>query len=249
MKNKISLLLLLGTLSLIRPLQADTVVVAEATGTVEVYLASGTQVSSTYVSPMTGLAVGNSIAVRWGAFLGGFTPTISNPSAWFSSANFVGVNGFLNVGGSSAGRLSASITAGDANAISSYVLGDTGVAGTGLSQTLAAGSQLYAIIWNAPFVSASSGGNTFYPSSSSLQAAVLTNPNWIMPVTQGSTTVATNFSLSTGTTAIVGALDLANKGVTLAVIPEPSSMSLVVMGLIGSVAFRRKLLAKSEKRD
>ena len=114
MKNKISLLLLLSTLSLIRPLLADTVVVAEATGTVEVYLASGTQISSTYVSPMTGLAVGNSIAVRWGAFLGGFTPTISNPSAWFSSANFVGVNGFLNVGGTSAGRLSASIIAGDA---------------------------------------------------------------------------------------------------------------------------------------
>ena len=217
---------------------ASTVVISEANGTVEVYLQNNNQIASTYTSPMTSTTVGNNIALRWGTFTGGFTPTTANASSWFS--NFVGVNGYVTVGGTSLGKLSASITGGDLQAISSPVNGNSGV---GTSATLPQNAQLYAIIWNAAYVANGSGGNTFYPTtdgSNGLQAAVLTNASWIMPLTGGTDPTATNYSLSAGTSAVIGALDLINKGVTLAVIPEPSSLSLVGVGLFGLLAAKRK---------
>lgn len=219
---------------------ATTVVLSEVAGAVEVYLSNGTQISTTYVSPMVSTVVGNNIALRFGTFTGGFTPTVLNSSSWFS--NFVGVNGYVTMlnASSNAGKLSASITGGDAQAISSPVNGNTGV---GTSSTLAQNAQLYAIIWNAPYVANGSGGNTFYPTangSNGLQAAVLTNASWIMPLTSGTDPSSTPYSLSTGTTAVIGALDQINKGVTLAVIPEPSSLSLVCVGLFGLLEAKRK---------
>ena len=217
-------------------LRADTVAISESVAnTVEVYLSTGVQISSAYVSPLTTQAVGNNLALRWGTFTGSFLPTLENSANWF--ANFVGVNGYVGLGSSGAGKMSGSMTGGDGNIISAasgngVVTSNSGVSATG---TIAAGSKLYAIIWNAPYVSNSNGGNTFYPTSdgtNGLQAAVLGNANWIMPTVTGLGTTATAFSLTTGTSAIIGALDLANKGVTLAVIPEPSSFSLVGLGML-----------------
>lgn len=226
---------------------ATTVALSEVAGTVEVYLANSTQITSSYVVPSTSLAIGNNMAMRFGTFTGGFTPTVANVSSWFN--NFVGVNGFLVVGGGTAGRLSASITAGDLQAINAPVSSNTGVGADG-SRSIAQNAQMYAVIWNSAFVSNTSGGNSFNPAATGLQAAVLTNSSWIMPLSQSLDLSTVTFTLSAGTTALtgLGSVDLANKGITMAVIPEPSSMSLMVMGLASALAFRRKALAKRENR-
>ena len=226
---------------------ASTITLSEVAGTVEIYLANGTQLSSTYVSPTAGIAIGNNSAVRFGTFTGGFSPTTANSANWFS--NFVGVNGFLGVlnATTGAGRLSDTIAAGDGNAISNAVQGNSGVNPssqlTGLP-VLPQGSQLYAIFWNAPWVTNGSGGSaagsTFYPGTASngAQAAILTNTSWIMPFTSGPDSSTTAYTLSSGTTALVGSFDLTNKGITMALIPEPSSASLLALGVAGLVALR-----------
>jgi len=218
---------------------ATTVALSEVTGTVEVYSSNGTQITGTYVVPSTSLAIGNNMAMRFGSFTGGFAPTISNASSWFS--NFVGVNGFVAVGGSSAGRLSASITAGDLQAINAPVSSNTGVGADG-SKSIAQNAQMYAVIWNSAFVSNTSGGNTFNPTASGLQAVVVTNPGWIMPLSASLDLGATTFTLSSGTVAVsgLGSVDLVNKGLTMAVIPEPSSMSLLLLGLTSALAHRKR---------
>lgn len=223
-------------------LHATTVVLSESNGTVEVYLKNGTLISANTVSPMVNTVVGNNIAFRFGTFLGGYTPTTDNSSTWFNSANFAGVNGFVTVGGSSLGRLSGSITAGNSQAISSPVAGDSGI--TTNSVSIAQNAQLYAIVWNAPYVANGSGGNTFYPTTSlnynGLQAAILTNPNWIMPLSSGTDLTQLTYSLSAGTTAVIGALDLVNKGITLETIPEPSSITLLGLSGIALVLIRAR---------
>jgi len=249
MKNKILKTAVAACLVILQgafKIDASTVTLSEAAGTVELYLSNGTQVSTTYISPSTSLAVNNYTAVRFGTFNGGFLPTLNNSANWFS--NFTGSNGYLYTAGSgaNAGKLSDSISGGDFNGITSYVLGNSGVQTTTATQTLAAGSQLYAIFWNAPYVSNTGGvGNTFYPltSSNGAQAAILTNTSWIMPTTSGVGTDITTYGLSTGTTALVGSLDLANKGITLAslaVVPEPSVASLLALGTVGLVALRAR---------
>jgi len=235
-----SLMMLLASFKV----DASTITLNELAGTVELYLSNGTQISTTYVSPSTSLAMGSYGGVRFGTFINGFAPTVNNSASWFS--NFTGVNGYLGLlnQGSNAGRLADSITGGDANAITNYVTGNSGVDTVG-TKTLAAGSQLYAIFWNAPYVSNASGGSTFYPlkHSNGAQAAILTNTSWIMPTTSGVGTDVTAYTLSTGTTALVGSLDLANKGITLAslaVVPEPSVASLLALGTVGLVALRAR---------
>ena len=247
MKNNLIKITIVSSLIMLQTtfkIDASTITLNELAGTVELYLANGTQVTTTYVSPSTALAIGNYAAVRFGTFTGGFAPTLANSASWFS--NFSGVHGYLGLQNavSNDGRLADSITAGNANAITNYVLGNSGVDLTG-TKTLAATSQLYAIIWNAPYATNTGGvGNIFYPGnlpgavSNGVQAAILTNTSWIMPATSGSGTDITAFTLSAGTTAVIGALDLTNKGITMALIPEPSSASLLALGMAGLVALR-----------
>jgi hypothetical protein len=246
MKNNLIKITIVASLMMLQTtfkIDASTITLNELAGTVELYLANGTQVTTTYVSPSTGSAIGNYAGVRFGTFTGGFAPTLANSASWFS--NFSGINGYLGLKGAglNEGRLADSITAGNLNAITSYVTGNSGVDLVG-TKTLAANSQLYAIIWNAPYVSNNSGGSTFYPGnlpgavSNGVQAAILTNTSWIMPTTSGSGTDVTAFTLSAGTTALIGALDLPNKGITMVLIPEPSSASLLALGMAGLVALR-----------
>lgn len=218
---------------------ATTIVLSENTGTVEVYLADGSQISTTTTSAL-GSALGNTMAIRFGTFINGFTPTVSNASSWFS--NFIGVNGYVGLlnASSNAGRLSGSITAGNSNTISSPVTSDSGVGSNGSSSILQ-NSLLYAVLWNTPFVSNGSGGNTFYPTDPDLQAAVIGNAAWVMPATSGVDTTIVTYTLSSGTgsTALVGSIDNATKGITLSLVPEPSTGALMMVGAVGLVALRR----------
>jgi hypothetical protein len=218
---------------------ASLVGILEGSGTVEVYSSTGSQITNTYVVPSTSLAIGNSMAMRFGTFTGSFTPTVSNADSWFS--NFVGVNGFVGVGGSSLGKLSASITAGDLQAINAPVSSNSGVGVDG-TKSIAQNARMYAVIWNSAFVSNSSGGNTFNPTASGLQAVVVTNPGWIMPLSSSLGLDQTFFTLSSGTVALtgLGSVDLVNKGLTMAVIPEPTVISLLLLGLAPVLALRKR---------
>ena len=100
--------------------------------------------------------------------------------------------------------------------------------------------------------------------ASATQAAIFTNPRWVI-VSASATDLVPNYFDFTGsfqgydgggaeinrltgtTTTLIGVLSGSN--VSMAVIPEPSSMSLMVMGLASVLAFRRKTLAKQEKCD
>jgi len=183
----------------------------------------------------------NNMAFRIGTFTGGFNPTISNYTSWFS--NFVGVNGFVAVGGTSAGRLSASITAGDGNLINAPVTANVGVGANG-SAGINQNALLYAIVWNTKYtangsIPNSGGGNSFDPTNSTLQAAILQNSSWTMPFSQSLDLSTLAYSLSSGTTALVGSVDLVNKGITLQAVPEPSTGALMMIGAVGLVALRR----------
>jgi hypothetical protein len=226
-------------------LLATTVAISESSGTVEIYLASGTQVTAAYVLPGTSTAIGNNMAFRFGTFTGNFTPTTNNVANWFS--NFVGVNGYVAVGSTSSGRLTASITAGDLQVINAPVSSNTGVGADG-SKSIAKDAQMYAIVWNAAYTSNGSGGNVFNPAATGLQAGIFTNPGWLMPTSGSLDPSSTTFSLSSGTVALsgLGSVDLANKGLTMALIPEPSVFSLVVASgsILMALRVRRGVKAK-----
>jgi len=75
-----------------------------------------------------------------------------------------------------------------------------------------------------------------------LQAVVVTNPGWIMPSSASLDLTAFNYALSSGTVALsgLGSVDLVNKGLTMAVIPEPSTLTLFLLGLSSVFAVRRR---------
>lgn len=108
------------------------------------------------------------------------------------------------------------------------------------------GKQLFYVVGNASTVSAST------------QMGVFTKSTWIIPVNPTGptpTTYTTDINQVTNdASSILFGSFLANGGSygadaykLAAVIPEPSSMSLLVMGLASALAFRRKALVKREK--
>lgn len=77
--------------------------------------------------------------------------------------------------------------------------------------------------------------------SSSIAQAILTDTSWIMPLLDFSLTI-NNFQLTGSTVARVGSYNYngGNQIITLASIPEPSSLSLMAAGAFGLWIARRK---------
>jgi hypothetical protein len=172
-----------------------------------------------------------------GYFTGSFSPTAGNISSWFN--NFVGIDaGALKQGGS----LGYYIFGDDPDASVSLPLG-LNQAGEQYFSLTPIGTRLSVIGVNKASSSLSISGAT--------AGFVLTDTSWIIP-TITTSNVSSDFSLgfSSNTSATVGVL--AGSGpssYTITMIPEPSSLSLMVMGLASVLAFRRKTLAKREKCD
>lgn len=194
-------------------------------------LPQNTRATSFTLSDFNGtvsLSVGTQVTtvneLMFGFFAPSFTPSVVNFNQWLS--NFTGVSGYFNGTGP---ELSASIDIG----------GNT---------VYPVGQQLSVIVYN---ILNSNEANK----ASATEAAIFTNPRWVISSAlstdlttyyfdltgshQGYDNLGAEINRATGTTsALVGIFS--GSSATMAVIPEPSSMSLLIMGLASALAFRRK---------
>jgi hypothetical protein len=154
--------------------------------------------------------------IQFGFFASGFNPTGANFGSW--GANFTGVSGYYD---GSSPEWSAGIDLGD-NVL--YPI----------SRQLAVIA--YNILDNANVATAT-------------QAAIFTNPAWVITSSSGSDPTQFYFDLSgktapsavSGTTsALFGSIVGGN--VQMALIPEPSSLSLLGVGLVTFLARNRRKL-------
>jgi hypothetical protein len=152
--------------------------------------------------------------IKFGFFASGFTPTGVNFGSW--SANFTGVSGYYD---GSSPEWSAGIN-----------LGDNSLYPVNTQLAVIA----YNILDNANVASAT-------------QAAIFTNPAWVISSASGSDPTQFYFDLTgkTSPTAVPGTTtalfgSIAGTNVQMAVIPEPSSLSLVGVGLLAFLARNRR---------
>ena len=196
------------------------------------------------VQDSVGTALNINLAAKAGYWRNGFAPTLNNITSW--DENFIAVNGSW---ASTTKKFSVAFTMND-----NQIVGGTQSAASATGTTLAANTQLYLIGSNSAY---NSGANTtlatfesYIGASSSSQVFILSDSSWIMRAgtatsdptpytlaftsgtqlaTFGGTTFGKDFSFNAGTG--LGTLQL---------IPEPSSASLLALGVAGLVALRAR---------
>ena len=195
----------------------------------------GVQLSNTAVSK-----------VALGYFADGFSATAANYSSWLS--NFKGVTGYHNVLSASQpignNIISASVSIltetgpgydpdeGNFNYIGRIASSQAGsVIGFSANEVIAENKQFSLIVWNSDVI------------SSATQAGVYTGSSWFISPTYLDNESSASFNLQFGAsvlTSVVGSSDYTTNArfVQLAAIPEPSSASLLALGVAGLVALR-----------
>jgi hypothetical protein len=186
---------------------------------------------------------------KLGFFASGFTPTQSNLTNW--EENFVSYNGGWV---RSSGTFNFGATLGDsASSTNPLTFGSTGYIGggtstgvTGFGAAWPVTKQLALLVANIAINTSSNtnaGTNVNYllPTENT-QFALVTDPGWILPATGISSLGTTDvvYAFSSNTTASFGTLSF-NSGLntgSLTLIPEPSSASLLALGVAGLVALR-----------
>ncbi|NBU72722.1 MAG: hypothetical protein EBS53_14985 [Bacteroidetes bacterium] len=208
-------------------------------------------VSQTNISLFSapGVAVSVNTAAKFGYFLGGFTPTLNNITSW--DENFRGFNGFWQ---SSTKRFSVSMALGDNN-----VGGGTQTGVTGFGVTNAVGSQLYLIGSTTAYNSSTHTNSTlnadYVGATTSTPVFILTDTSWIMPTTTALDTSTTTFGFTANTgLAVFGGVAMGNSfsfnpatqtgSLTMTTIPEPSSISLSILGLVSALIASRRNVSK-----
>lgn len=112
---------------------------------------------------------------------------------------------------------------------------------------ISAGSQLSLAIYRVALQTV--GGNALSGNySSSATMAVLTDLAWVVPAFANNANPVP-FTFTSNTSALVGSYSFNGGNEIVTLIPEPSSMSLMVIGLASVLAFRRKTLVKRGKCD
>lgn len=179
----------------------------------------------------TGTQVTTINEMMFGFFTGGFTPTTNNFAQWLP--NFRGVSGYADT---ASPEWSAAI---DISDNTSYPIN----------------TQLHVIVYN---ILESNEANK----ASATQAAIFTNPRWTIISASATDLVPNYFDFSgsfqgydnssaeinrlTGSVSMVVG-GLSGSTISMAVIPEPSTMSLALMGISIFAAFRRKILSNRQR--
>lgn len=183
------------------------------------------------LSTSTGTQVTTINEMMFGFFTGGFTPTTNNFAQWLP--NFTGVSGYADAGSP---EWSAAIDIPD-------------------NTSYPVNTQLHVIVYN---ILETNQANK----ASATQAAIFTNPRWTIISASATDLVPNYFDFSgsfqgynnsgaeinrlTGSVSMVVG-GLSGSTISMAVIPEPSTLSLAVMGMSFFAAIRRKILANSQR--
>ena len=200
--------------------------------------ATGFDVKTAPISPsLVGTSVTYNLGAKFGYFASGFTATSSNLNQW--DENFISMNGQWTA---SSKRFQISLNAGNSNIGTGSQTGSTGY---GVVTPL--DTPLFLLVSNVAYSSApntSSAANVDYLlpqagiAAGTIQYALLTDSTWKM-ITASATDLTTTTLGFTANTAISGGFgSYSSSAITL--IPEPSSASLLALGMAGLVALRAR---------
>jgi len=191
------------------------------------------------VKNSTGVSISTNLGAKFGYFTSGFTATSVNLAQW--DENFISMNGQWSA---SSKRFQISLVAGDGN-----VGGGTQTGSTFYGVSIPVNTPLYLLVSNSAYSSAantnaSSNADYLLPqagiTAGTTQYALLTDSTWKMisasALDTGTTTLG--FTANTGISGGFGSYNTATSAITLNAIPEPSSASLLALGVAGLVALR-----------
>ena len=193
------------------------------------------------VKSSTGVSIGTNLGAKFGYFASGFTATSANLAQW--DENFISMNGRWTA---STKTFGISLNAGDGNIGSGTQSGSTAI-----NVAIPINTQLFLLVSNVLYSSTpntSSVANADYLlpqagiTAKTTEYALLTDSSWKMIPTTA-TGLATTTVGFTGNTAISGGFGLYSSAapvITLNAIPEPSSASLLALGVAGLVALRAR---------
>jgi len=193
------------------------------------------------VKSAAGVSVSTNLGAKFGYFASGFTATSANLAQW--DENFISMNGQWTA---SSKRFQISLVAGDGN-----IGGGTQTGSTFYGVSIPVNTPLYLLVSNVVYNSAantSSSVNADYLlpqagiTAGTTQYALLTDSTWKMisasALDTGTTTLG--FTANTGISGGFGSYNTATSAITLSAIPEPSSASLLALGVAGLVALRAR---------
>ena len=200
--------------------------------------ATGFDVKTAPISPsLVGTSVTYNLGAKFGYFASGFTATSLNLNQW--DENFISMNGQWTA---TTKRFQISLNAGTGNIGTGSQTGSTGF---GVVTPL--NTQLFLLVSNVVYNSApntNSAANVDYLlpqagiAAETIQYALLTDSSWKM-ITASATDLTTTTLGFTANTAISGGFgSYSSSAITL--IPEPSSASLLALGMAGLVALRAR---------
>lgn len=193
------------------------------------------------VKSAAGVSVSTNLGAKFGYFASGFTATSANLAQW--DENFISMNGQWTA---SSKRFQISLVAGDNN-----VGGGTQTGSTAYGVTIPVNTPLYLLISNVAYNSAANtnasvNADYLLPqtgiTAATTQYALLTDASWKMMTASALdlTTTVLGFTVNTGISGGFGSYNSATSAITLNAIPEPSSASLLALGVAGLVALRAR---------
>ncbi len=198
----------------------------------------------------SGLRVG-AVEVQWSAVYTRFL-SVQDGTTPLEQGNLLELAVATNLANVAAdAHLGASVLNSDFKVWATGYVGDgTAIEGSFAISTITSGAGVYGQqIYLLAFNSAALWAGTGPALATANQVGVFTNPNWIFPAAEGSSVEMIDL-WDTGTTAVVGQLftgtisdpNLNGPGQDAAalVVPEPATVALAALGLLGIAGLRKK---------